>query len=89
MREINDYTDAAREFYGPCADFDEEEAQARKQEGLRKVAEKAVFDPKEPASILMSLVIDEGLAFGTAQSIYQRVYGADCNLQDAAERENA
>lgn len=56
---------------------------------LRVEVQKAVFDKHEPATILMALVLDEGLPFGQAQAAYRRVYGADANLQDAAEKESA
>lgn len=64
----------------------DEAAKALKVEALRLLAEQYVNEP-EPATILMSLVLDEGLPFGTAQAIYRRRFGAETNLQDAAERE--
>ena len=85
MKPINDYDEARREFYGTTRQDALEDTWAD-QERMQAAIKKALAS-YSPALSLMELVM-EGLSYSEALAEWRYVYGADANLQDAAERED-
>ncbi len=79
-----DHGDMARVYYGTSyQDALEDHDQERMQAAIKKA-----LASYYPALALMELVMHSGLAYSEALAEWRYVYGADANLQDAAERED-